>query len=70
MVAKGFTELIFCGDIPLHPGNEQDIYYSVRNARLALACTAAFFFALRQQGRYEYGGLNHRFPNGIILRFR
>jgi hypothetical protein len=21
-VAKGFTELIFCADIPLHPGNE------------------------------------------------
>jgi hypothetical protein len=43
-VAKGLTELILCADIPLHPGNEQGIYYSARNARLALTCTAAFRF--------------------------
>ncbi len=43
-VAKGLTELILCADIPLHPGNEQGTYYSVRDARLALACTVAFRF--------------------------
>jgi hypothetical protein len=43
-VAKGLTELILCSDIPLHPGNEQGIYYSARNARLALTRTAAFRF--------------------------
>jgi hypothetical protein len=48
-VTKGFAELIFCADIPLYPGNEQGLNYSVRNARLALTCTAAFRFLVSRQ---------------------
>jgi len=43
-VAKNFIDLVFCALIPLHPGNEQGLYYSVGNARLALTCSAAFRF--------------------------
>jgi len=47
-VAKGCTELIFCVDMPLHPGNKQGLY-SLRNAQLALAGTAAFRFPASRQ---------------------